>query len=109
MDMLPATKPASSPILPLSRKERWSDGPNPMLDSLAIIATNPRAPGLEEMEATNPRAPELDAEAPGPHILEIGILEPVLRTGSQRSLAELEGWTRHIPELEGKRSHAVEL
>ena len=44
-----------------------------------------------EMEAKNPRGPELDAEAPGPHILELGTLEPVLRTQSQRSLAELEG------------------
>ena len=56
------------------------------------------------MEANSPRGPELDAEAPGPHILEIGILEPVVRTNSRRPLAELEGWNRHIPELEGERS-----
>ena len=94
MDMLPAKKPASSPVLPLSRKQSWSDGPNPMLDSTTIT----------EMEAKNPRGPELDAEAPGPHILEIGTLEPVLRTQSHRCPAELEGWNRHIPELEGERS-----
>ena len=93
MDMLPARKPASSPVLPLSRKQSLSDGPNPVLDSATII----------EMEAKNPRGPELDAEAPGPHILEIGTLEAVLRTESQRPLAELEGWNRHIPELEGER------
>lgn len=99
MDILPARKPASSPILPLSRKQSWSDGPNPMLDSSTIV----------EMEAKNPRAPELDAEAPGPHILEIGTLEPVLKMESRRSTAELEGWSRHIPELEGGHGHAVEL
>ena len=60
------------------------------------------------MEANNPRAPELDAEAPGPHILEIGTLDPVLRMESQRPITELEGWIRHIPELEGERSNAVE-
>ena len=65
-----------------------------MLDSATIT----------EMEAKNPRGPELDAEALGPHMQEIGTLEPVLRTGSQRSLAEMEGWNRHIPELEVERS-----
>ncbi len=70
-----------------------------MLDSSTIV----------EMEAKNPRAAELDAEAPGPHILEIGTLEPILRTDSQRSRAELEGWNRRIPELEGERIYAVEL
>lgn len=70
-----------------------------MLDSSTIV----------EMEAKNPRAPELDAEAPGPHILEIGTLEPVLKMESRRSTAELEGWSRHIPELEGGHGHAVEL
>lgn len=99
MDMLPARKPAPSPVLPLSRKESWSDGPNDMLDSSTIL----------EMEVNNPRAPELDAEAPGPHILEIGTLEPVLRTQSQRSRAAMQGWDGYIPELEGERTHAVEL
>ena len=64
-----------------------------MLNSATII----------EMEAKNPRGPKSDAEAKGPHILEIGTLEPVLRTQPQRSLAELEGWNRRIPELEGER------
>ena len=97
MDMLPARKPASSPFLPLSRKQSWSDGPNPMLDSSTIV----------EMEAKNPRAPELDAKAPGPHVLEIGTLEPVLKTESRRPTAELEGWSRHIPELESIPTNLV--
>ena len=70
-----------------------------MLDSSTVV----------EMEAKNPRAPGLDAEAPGPHILEIVTLRPVLSKESQRSLAELEGWNRHVPELEGERIYAVEL
>ena len=61
-------------------------------------------PSIVEMEAKNPRCPELDAEAPGTHILDNGTLEPVLRTQSQRSPTQLEGWNRHIPELEGERS-----
>ena len=93
-DMLPARRPASSPSLPLSRKQSWNDGPNPMLDSATVI----------EMEAKNSRCPELDAEAPGPHILEIGTLEPVVRTQSQRSPTELELRNIHIPELERERS-----
>ncbi len=52
-----------------------------MLDSSAVI----------EVEANNPHAPELDAEAPGPQILEIGTLERALEMSSHRSLCELEG------------------
>lgn len=81
MDMLPARKSASPPVLPLSRQQSLSDEPIPMLDSSIIV----------EMAAKHPRAPELDAEAPGPHILEIGTLEPVLKMESRRPTAELEG------------------
>ena len=63
-------------------------------------ARNPQAPELDA-EAPGPHIleietlePELDAEAPGPHILEIETLEPVLEMESQRPLAELEGWSR---------------
>ena len=87
MDMLPPGRPALLPVPPLSRNQSWNDGPNPMLDSSDII----------EVEARNPQAPELDAEAPGPHILEIETLEPVLEMESQRPLAELEGWSRPWP------------
>ena len=44
-----------------------------------------------EVEARNPRAPELDAEAPGPHILEIETVEPVLEMYVPRTMVELEG------------------
>ena len=81
MDMLPAGKSRSSPVLPLSRKQSWNDGQHPMLESSAVV----------EVEAMNPRTPELDAEAPGPHILEIGAQESVLELECQRSIAELEG------------------
>lgn len=70
-----------------------------MLDASAAI----------EIEATNPRVPELEAEAPGPHILEIATLEPVSEIRSQRPIGELEGWNKQIPELEGGRNYAVEL
>ena len=87
MHILPAGRPASLPVPPLSRKPSWNDGPNPMLDSSAIV----------EAEARNPQAPELDAEAPGPHILKIETLESVLEMESQRPVAELEGWSRLWP------------
>ena len=79
-----------------------------MLDSSAVVeveANNPRAPELDaeapgphvlEMESRRPLA-QLDAEAPGPHILEIETLEPVLEMESQRPLAELEGRSRPWP------------
>lgn len=63
---------------------------------------------LVEAEARNPRAPELDAEAPGPHILEIGTVGPVLGMESQRRVTELEGWPKSIPELEGRSNHAAD-
>ena len=55
----------------------------------------------------NPPAPELDAEAPGPHILEIDTVEAILVMYSQRPTGELEGWS--AAELEGQTNHAVEL
>ena len=81
MNMLPAEKSASPPVLPLSRKQTWNDGPHPMLDSSAIV----------EVEAENPRAPELEAEAPGPHLLEIETQESAAEMESQRQMVELEG------------------
>ena len=95
--MLPRGRPASLPGPPLSRRQSWNNGSNPVLDSSTIV----------EVEARNPQAPELDAEAPGPHILEIETLEPeapeldaeapgphILEMESQRPLAELEGRSR---------------
>ncbi len=83
MDMLPASKSAPSTILPLSREQSGKDGQHLMLKSLAV-----------EEEANNLTTPELDAEAPGPHILEIG---------TARSISEMED-QRPIPELEGQTS-----
>ena len=100
-DMLPVFKGAAlPPIVPSARNPSWNDGPNPMLDSLPIV----------EAEA-NPRVRQLDAEAPGPHVLEVGtvvpasemgIAEPSSKETSERTLemesqipiAELEGITR---------------
>lgn len=90
MDMLPAGRPASIPVLSLSRRHSWNDGPNPMLDSSTVL----------EMEARTQKAPELDAEAPGPHILEIETMEPVLEMESQRSIAELEDQSKYSAEMQ---------
>ena len=90
MDMLPARKPASEPVLPLSRRHSWNDGPNPMLDSSTVL----------EMESRTQKAPELDAEAPGPHILEIETTEPVLEMESQRYIAELEDQSKYSAEMQ---------
>ena len=55
-----------------------------MLDSSTIF----------EMEARSPRAPELDAEAPGPHILEMETVDAILETDSQRLMSRRDGATR---------------
>ena len=111
MDMLPARKAAPLSVSPRSRQQSWNDGPNPMLDSSTVVeveANNPRKPELDaeapgshvlEMESQIPFA-QLDADAPGPHKLEIETLEPVLEMESQRPLAELEGRSR--PWLTGR-------
>ena len=88
MDMLPVRK-QTSPVSPLSSKQSWNDKPYPTLE-LSIFA---------EMEANTPRAPELDAEAPGPHVLEIETVEPALEMESQRQIAELEGRSRYVTEM----------
>ena len=71
MDMLPAGK-SGSPILPLSRRPSWNDRLHHMSDLSAVV----------EGETRNPQAPELDAEAPGPYILEIETVDAVLETYS---------------------------
>ena len=92
--MLPVFKgEPSASIIPPARNPNWSDGPNPMLDSLAIV----------EADESNPRVRELNAEAPGPHVLEMETAEPAsevetsehaLELESQRPIVELEGITR---------------
>ena len=86
MDMLPAFRATSPPAIKTSREQTHDDGPNPMLDSSTII----------EMEANNPHKPELDAEAPGPHILEIETVEPVFEMYTQGHVGELEGESIHV-------------
>ena len=89
MDMLPTRKPASA-ALPISGSHNWDDGPNSMLDSSAVL----------EIEARNPRAPELDAEAPGPHIVEAETVETILEMYSQRAVGELEGQYTFATEIQ---------
>lgn len=54
---------------------------------------------VTEVEAKTVRAPELDAEAPGPHIIEIETAEPALEIASQTPMAELEGRDQCPAEL----------
>ena len=87
--MLPARQHArlhSLPGTPLSSKQTHNDGPHPMLDSSTRL----------EMEANNPREPELDAEAPGPHILEIETKEPVSELYNHGPVCELEGVNTYV-------------
>ena len=98
-DMLPVFKGAASPlIIPSMRNPSWNHEPNPMLDSLPVV----------EAEAV-PRSPELEAEAPGPHVLEMETAEHAsemetsehaLELESQRPIAELQGTTRMSPLLQ---------
>ena len=107
-DMLPVFKGAASlPLIPSVRNPSWNHEPNPMLDSLPIVETE-----------ANPRVPELDAEAPGPHVLEMETVVPAsemetaepasemetsehaLELESQRPIAELEGINRMSPLLQ---------
>lgn len=52
-----------------------------------------------EVEARNPRTPELDAEAPGPHIVEVGTVESKLEMYSHSPMGELEGQNSHATEM----------
>ena len=90
MDMLAIRKLDPPPILPLSTRRSWDDGPNPMLDSSAVL----------EVEARNPRAPEIDAEAPGPHIVEAETVETILEMYAERPVGELEGQSRYATEVQ---------
>ncbi len=91
MDILRARR-STSPVLPLSRTQSLGDGNHSHLDSSA-----------------HPRVLELDAEAPGPHILEIETSEPVVEMESGTQMAEMEGWSRPEAELEGRSNYTAEL
>ena len=88
MDMLPARRAASPPVVQLSREQTHNDGPHPMLDSSMRV----------EVEANNPRDPELGAEAPGPHIVEAETVETILELYSQGPVGELEGESHYVSE-----------
>ena len=59
----------------------------------------PESSIVKELKTNTLRATELDAEAPGPHILEFESVEPALEMGSQRQIIELEGRSKHVAEL----------
>ena len=80
MDMLPRDK-VVSPVSPVSSEQSWKKEPHSIQEISAATDT----------EAQIVRAHELDAEAPGPHIQELGIEERALELESQRPIAELEG------------------
>lgn len=72
---------------------------SPMQDSSAIIEKDGMTQGILE----------LDAEAPGPHIVEIETLEPVREMDSRRHIAEMEGWSRYRATLPGQSNYLAEL
>ena len=88
MDMLPARRAASTPILPSTREHSDNDGPPAPLHTSAVL----------EVEANNPQNPELDAEAPGPHIVEVDTVETILEMYSQDLVGELEGENIYVAE-----------
>ena len=88
MNVLPPPKLAS-PVPLLIRSDGWDDGSNPMLDSSADL----------EVEARNLRAPELDAEAPGPQVVEAETVENILEMYSQGPVGELEGQSKYATEI----------
>ena len=92
MDMLSAGKDASPSILPISREESPShEHQHPALDSSTEM----------ELEANNPRDPELDAEAPGPHVLEMETLEVVCEMDTNPHVVEMDGRSRPHTRSEG--------
>ena len=52
-----------------------------------------------ELKASALRTPELDAEAPGPQILEFESVERALEMGSQGQITELDGRSKYVAEL----------
>lgn len=98
--MLPAEKGASSPSLGLSRQQSQDDNHRPVLRPFTDI----------ELEANAPRDPELDAEAPGPHILEAETMELVHEMESNHPpVAEMDGWRRSEAMAEGRNGWVAEL
>ena len=59
----------------------------------------PESSIVTELKASTLRTPELDAEAPGPQILEFESVEPAFEMESQRQISELEGRSNYVAEL----------
>ena len=96
MDMLPAGRIASPPTLPISREDsHGNEHQHPILDSSTDIE-------LEAKNPHDPRDPELDAEAPGPHILEMETLEVVHEMESRKHVVEMDGWSKSHTGSEGR-------
>ena len=98
MDILRA-RGSPAQALPLSRTQSLSDGNQ--------FHLNPSALTVEETK--NPRRIELDAEAPGPHIVEIEALEPALEMESRKQIPEMEGWSSPEAGLEGRSNYVAEV
>ena len=80
MDMLPAHKTASSTSSLSIDQDQHMERP-----------AMPQSSTLVELQAKNPRIPEMDAEAPGPHVLEAETVETIVEMYSQAPVGELEG------------------
>ena len=94
MDMLPAQRAASSSTIPISNDLNSTYTQHSILGSSAII----------EVEGNSRRVPELDAEAPGPHVLEIETVEPISEMDPQNP-------TKHHAELDAEAPgpHILEI
>ena len=64
-------------FLPFSRKESWTNGHRPMLDSSSVI----------EMDT---KAPHIEANLPGNWISEIEAVEPALEMGAEKTVAKMD-------------------
>ena len=89
MDMLPTARSATLQVQSLSREQSQAEGPQ-----LPQVF-----PTTVEVEANNPPDPELDAEAPGPHIVGFETIDRILDMYSQDPVSELEGQSRYAAEL----------
>ena len=75
------------------------DGRGQQLYYLWSVESVPESSIVTELQANTLRTPELDAEAPGPHILEFETAEPTLEMESQKQITELEGRSKYVAEL----------
>ena len=91
-EMLPVFRGAAwPPIIQSARKPSWNHGPNIILNSLPIV----------EAEA-NPCVRDLDAEAPGLHVLEMETVMPASEIGTAEPVSEMETSERAL-DLKSQR------